>query len=194
MSPSSDSAHNATGLTRLGMIHGRFQPFHNEHLEYLHLARERCETLIIGITNPDPLQTAEEETSEHRHLDGANPFTFTERQMMIREVLFDEGVSLDRVIFIPFPVNLPDRWRYYVPANAVQYIRVFSPWEQAKVDRLRAFGYHVEILQPGVEKGVEATEIRRRLTAGENWQELVPPGVARVLRALTSERAAEGVG
>ncbi len=196
MSPSSDSAHDAVDLTRLGMIHGRFQPFHNGHLEYLHLARERCQTLIIGITNPDPLQTAEEETSEHRHLDGANPFTFTERQMMIREVLFDEGVSLDRVIFIPFPVNLPDRWRYYVPAGAVQYIRVFSPWEQAKVDRLRAFGYRVEILQPGVEKRVEATEIRRRLTAGENWRELVPPGVARVIRALTStsERAVEGVG
>ena len=194
MSPSSDSAQEATGLTRLGMIHGRFQPFHNGHLEYLHLARERCETLIIGITNPDPLQTAEEETSKHRHLDGANPFTFTERQLMIREVLADEGVSLDRVIFIPFPVNLPERWRFYVPADAVQYIRVFSPWEQAKVDRLRAFGYRVEILQQGVEKGVEATEIRRRLTAGENWRELVPPGVARTIRALTSERAAEGVG
>jgi cytidyltransferase-like protein len=199
VSASSDSAHDATGLARLGMIHGRFQPFHNGHLEYLHLARERCQTLIIGITNPDPLQTAEEETSEHRHLDGANPFTFIERQMMIREVLFDEGVSLDRIIFIPFPVNLPDRWRYYVPAGAVQYIRVFSPWEQAKVDRLRAFGYRVEILQPGVEKLVEASEVRRRLAAGEDWQELVPPGVARTIRAhtvraLTSERADEGVG
>lgn len=38
---------------RYGMIHGRFQPFHL-HLTYLRAALELCQTLIIGITNPDP--------------------------------------------------------------------------------------------------------------------------------------------
>lgn len=39
---------------RYGMIHGRFQPFHNGHLEYALAALSRCSHLIVGITNPDP--------------------------------------------------------------------------------------------------------------------------------------------
>ena len=178
---------------RYGMVHGRFQPFHNGHLEYLRLALACSETLIIGITNPDPFQTLEEETSEHRHREHSNPFTFFERQLMIRETLADEGVPPQRVIFVPFAVNLPERWRYYVPPDVVHYLRVFSDWEQAKVERLREHGYRVEVLQPGVEKTVEATEVRRRLDRGEDWAALVPPGAARVIRSLPALPVIEGV-
>jgi nicotinamide-nucleotide adenylyltransferase len=164
-----------------GMIHGRFQPFHNGHLEYLKLALERCQTLIVGITNPDPFQTAEEVTSDHRHLDESNPYTYFERQAMIRDTLLDEDMPLESVVFIPFPVNLPNRWRYYVPRETVHYLRVFSEWEQTKVDRLRDAGYRVEVLQPGAAKAVEASEVRRRMRKGEDWQELVPAAVARFL-------------
>ena len=174
---------------RYGMVHGRFQPFHDGHLEYLRLALARSETLLVGITNPDPFQTLEEDTSEHRHREDSNPFTFFERQLMIRETLADEGVPLQRVIFIPFPVNLPERWRYYLPPDVVHYVRVFSEWEQAKVDRLREHGYRAEVLQPGAEKTVEATEVRRRLDHGGDWAALVPPGVARVIRSLPARSA-----
>ena len=172
----------------LGMIHGRFQPFHCGHLEYLRLARERCETLIVGITNPDPTQIAQEETSDHRHHDEANPFTFFERLMMIRELLREEGVAERESIIIPFPVNLPDRWRYYLPRDVTHYVRVFSPWEQTKVDRLREAGYEVEILTPGAGKTFEATEVRRRMVSGEDWRSLVPPAVARVIDGLDRDR------
>ena len=173
---------------RHGMIHGRFQPFHNGHHEYLRLALDRCELLLIGVTNPDPSQIAEEETSDHRHRSDANPFTFFERLMMIRELLMDDAVPPERTVVIPFPVNLPDRWRYYLPPDVVHYVRVFSPWEQTKVDRLRGEGYETEVLTPGVEKEVEATEIRRRMAAGEDWEALVPPAVARVIRSIGAER------
>ena len=172
-----------TVIPRYGMIHGRFQPFHNGHLEYLRFALDRCETLLIGITNADPSQIAEEATSDHRHRAGANPFTFFERLTMIRETLADDGVPPDRTIIIPFPVNLPDRWRYYLPPDVVHYVRVFSPWEQTKVDRLRAEGYAAEVLSPGAEKRFEATEVRRRMASGERWEALVPPAVARVIGA-----------
>lgn len=182
MSPSQTQPPAQTHATaRFGMIHGRFQPFHNGHWDYCRLALERCRTLIIGITNPDPSQIAPEATADHRHRDDANPFTFFERQRMIRAALADAGIALERVIFVPFPVNLPQRWPYYVPAEAVQYVRVFSDWEQTKVERLRAAGYAVEVLTPGAAKDIEATEIRRRLQAGEDWRALVPAGVARVL-------------
>lgn len=166
------------------MIHGRFQPFHNGHLEYMGAARDLCETLVVGITNPDPETVREDPASEHRHLPESNPFTYFERLLMVRAVLQDEGVPPQRAIIIPFPVNLPDRWRYYLPPDVVHYLRVFSSWEQSKVDRLREHGYRVEVLHPGIEKGIEASEVRRRMAAGEDWQSLVPPGVVRVIEHL----------
>jgi cytidyltransferase-like protein len=166
------------------MIHGRFQPFHNGHLEYLRAARDLCQTLVIGITNPDPTTIIEDATSQHRHLPDANPYTYFERLLMIREVLTDEGTDPRRSIIIPFPVNATDRWRFYLPPNAVHYLRVFSEWEQAKVDRLREHGYTVEVLHPGIEKEIEASEVRRRMANGEDWQSLVPPAVVRMIERL----------
>lgn len=167
------------------MIHGRFQPFHNGHWDYCRLALDRCRTLIVGITNPDPSQIAREATADHRHRDESNPFTFFDRQRMIRAALEDAGAPLARVIFIPFPINIPERWPFYVPAEAVQFVRVFSEWEKTKVDRLREAGYQVEVLTPGADKDVEATEVRRRLAQGEDWRALVPGGVAGILEEIT---------
>jgi len=166
-----------------GMIHGRFQPFHNGHLEYLRAARDLCQTLIIGITNPDPTAIIEDAASQHRHLPDANPYTYFERLLMLREVLRDEGIAPESII-IPFPVNDPARWPYYIPRDAVHYLRVFSEWEQAKVDRLREYGYTVEVLHPGIAKEIEASEVRRRMANGQDWQSLVPSAVARVIERL----------
>ena len=105
---------------RYGMIHGRFQPFHLGHVTYLRAALERCQTLIVGITNPDPATIREEAEASHRHRDDANPYSFFQRQTMIRETLLDEGVDLRRVVFVPFPINFPERWQHYVPPGTVQ--------------------------------------------------------------------------
>ena len=184
-----DDAGGAERLVRWGMIHGRFQPFHLGHPEYLRLTAARCETLIVGITNPDPDAIAEEETAQHRHRDEANPYTYFERMQMIREVLTDEGLA-QRSAIIPFPVNLPDRYRYYVPQDVTHFIRVFSDWEATKAQRLRDAGYAVEVLQPGVEKAIDATEVRRRMSAGEPWRDLVPDGTARLIAELEAATAA----
>ena len=165
-----------------GMIHGRFQPFHNHHLDYLQKALARSRKIIVGITNPDPGEVIEVSTSAHRHLEESNPYTFFQRLEMIQGVLLDLGVARADFRIIPFHIHEPRKWRYYLPPKDVltHYVRVFSPWEQSKVDRLRAEGYHVEVLDPGAEKGIEASEVRRRIAAGDDsWRDLVPPAVAR---------------
>lgn len=175
------------GMThRYGMIHGRFQPFHLGHLTYLRAALERCRTLIIGITNPDPAAIREEAEASHRHREEANPYTFFQRQAMIRETLLDEGVDLERVLFVPFPINFPERWRYYVPPGSVQFIRVFSDWEREKVRRFQEAGYTVEVLHPGAEKEVEAKDVRELMRSGGDWRSLVPAGVARVIDGIAA--------
>lgn len=172
---------------RLGMIHGRFQPFHLGHLEYLHLALARADNLLIGITNPDPWTLAPETVADHRHREDANPLTYYERARIIAAVLTDEGVPHARWEITAFPVNFPERYAWYAPQRTVQFLRVFSEWEQTKADRLSEAGYRVEILQPGRAKQIEATEVRQRLRDGGDWETLVPPATARVLQELRPE-------
>ena len=80
------------------MIHGRFQPFHNGHLEYLRGAAERSDEVWIGITNPDPERIKPEASDPLRHLPESNPFSYVERLLMVTEVagalLEEEGPAV----------------------------------------------------------------------------------------------------
>lgn len=170
------------------MIHGRFQPFHNGHLEYLRGAAERSEEIFVGITNPDPSRVRPELADPERHLPESNPYTYWERQLMVKGAARDLGLDPARVHVIPFPVNEPELWPAYVPEGVTQYLRLFSEWGGTKLDRLREAGYEVVILDQGAEKEISGREVRAALRERDTWEPLVPPSVAEVLRSL--ERAA----
>lgn len=167
-----------------GMIHGRFQPFHNGHLEYLRGAAAQSDEVFVGITNPDPQRIKEEPSDPLRHLPESNPFSYVERLLMISAVAEEEGIHAH---VIPFPVNEPELWPAYVPAGVTQYLRLFSEWGGTKLERMRAAGYEVVVLDEGAEKEISGIQVREALRSGGEWESLVPPAVARVLRSL--ERA-----
>jgi cytidyltransferase-like protein len=169
-------------MVERGMIHGRFQPFHNGHLAYLSGAAARCRTLFVGITNPDRLRTRPEADDPLRHLPESNPFTYTERLLMVSAAADEAGVG--PVIVIPFPVTEPDLWDDYVPPGTVQYLRIFSPWGGAKLERFRALGHAAEVLDAPEGKAVSGDEVRRAMRNGADWRRLVPPAVARVIDTL----------
>jgi len=163
------------------MIHGRFQPFHNGHLEYLRGAAARSDEVWIGITNPDPARVKEEASDPLRHLPESNPYTYAERLLMVKAVAADEGIAAH---VIPFPVNEPELWHAYVPDDVVQFIRLFSDWGGTKLDRLRDAGYEVVVLDEGAAKEVSGADVRAAIREGGNWETLVPPRVAEVLKQL----------
>jgi nicotinamide-nucleotide adenylyltransferase len=163
------------------MIHGRFQPFHNGHLEYLRGAAQRSDEIFVGITNPDPARIKEEPSDPLRHLPESNPFSYAERLLMVKAVAEDERI---RVHVIPFPVNEPELWAAYVPHGVTQYLRLFSEWGGTKLERMREAGYEVVILDEGADKKISGAEVRAMMREGREWQELVPPGVARVIASL----------
>ena len=172
---------------RYGMIHGRFQPFHLEHLRYFRLVWEQSEQVIIGITNPDPSTILADELSEHRHLPEENPLTFIERLMMIQETLRDEGYPMERIFIVPLPIHHPDRWQYYIPQDTVIVVVVYSPWEKQKAERLRKAGFKVAIVD-NLEKGISGQQVRSLLKSNGNWESLVPPTVARFLKRKLERR------
>ncbi|MFN2467995.1 MAG: adenylyltransferase/cytidyltransferase family protein [Gaiellaceae bacterium] len=167
-----------------GMIHGRFQPFHNGHLEYLRGAADRSDDVFVGITNPDPARIRPEPSDPLRHLPESNPFSYVERLLMVEAAAQDLELDPARVHVIPFPVNEPELWDAYVPPGATQYLRLFSEWGGTKLDRMRDAGYDVVLLDEGAEKEISGVEVREALRRGRDWESLVPPGVARVLREL----------
>jgi nicotinamide-nucleotide adenylyltransferase len=170
-------------MTR-GMVHGRFQPFHNGHLEYLRGAAERSDEIFVGITNPDPTRIKPEESDPLRHLPESNPWSYADRLLMAKAAASDLGLDLGRVHVIPFPVNEPELWPAYVPDDVTQYLRLFSAWGGTKLERMQEAGYEVVILDEGAEKEISGADVRRALREGAEWESLVPAGVARVIREL----------
>jgi hypothetical protein len=103
---------------------------------------------------------------------------------MVKAAARDLGLEHDRVHVIPFPVNEPELWPAYVPEGITQYVRLFSAWGGEKQERLLAAGYEVVILDEGAEKELSGADVREALRSGGEWESLVPPGVAGVLRQL----------
>lgn len=164
---------------RFAVVHGRFQPFHLEHLAYCRLALERGETLVVGITSFDPDLVLREPTNPGRHASGANPFAYWERACMIRDALLDDGVGAERFLLVAFPIQQATRWASYVPcdpADALHVVRVFGAWEQEKVRRLRAAGLRVEAIVEPV-KRLSGNDVRARIAANDGWEPLVPRAV-----------------
>lgn len=169
------------------MIHGRFQPMHLGHLAYLEAAASRCEELFVGITNPDRRAARPEPADPTRHLPASNPFTYTDRLLMITAAAAQAGVGGLRVI--PFPITEPALWDDYVPRDVVHFVRVLSPWGSTKLARLTDRGYRVEVLAAPEGKQVSGEQVRALIRAGGAWRGLVPPAVAQFIDDLPAEHA-----
>lgn len=169
-------------------VTGRFQPFHVDHLALVVHALTLAEQVLICITNPDirSLQPAPE--SEHRHLPGANPFTWFERLRFIEAALDHHGVAHRRYVITPFPLDAPLTWPAYVPAHTPQLVRVFSDWEREKTRRFAAADYPVIELQGDPAKRISASNIRAAMARGaDDWRHDVPAGTLSVLDAMGAD-------
>lgn len=167
-------------MTEKGVIHGRFQVLHNDHMKYLLAGKSRCLHLVIGITNPDPASTRDDPADPKRSLLTANPLTYFERYVLVRSAMNEAGVSDRSFSVVPFPINFPELYRYYVPLDAVFYLTMYDSWGQKKLELFRSLELKTEILwtRPLDEKGLSAGEIRERMIHDDPWEHLVPFSVA----------------
>jgi nicotinamide mononucleotide adenylyltransferase len=168
---------------KTGVIHGRFQILHHDHLKYLLAGFERCEHLIVGIANPDPTLTKQDAADQHRASLAANPLTYYERYLMIREALVEAGLNLEQFSIVPFPINFPELLKFYVPMDATFFLTIYDQWGEKKMARFTELGLKTEILwrRPLAQKGQTASEIREKISTGEPWQDLVPPAMVRLV-------------
>ncbi len=165
----------------LAHVHGRFQPFHREHLAYAKWAADGADELLVGVTNADPGHVRSENADADRDDPKHNPFRYHERHRMIRAAV-DAADLACPVRIMPFPINRPELWEHYAPADTVHYVNVLEEWHRVKVERLKARGRAV-VTKEGT-RTVSGTDIRERMAAGEPWETLVPEGVAGVVGAI----------
>ena len=168
-----------------GVVHGRFQVLHNDHMKYILAAKDRCRHLVIGITNPDPSLTRAESANPERSRPEANPLTYYERHQTVKATLLGRGLTAEDFSIVPFPINFPDLYVHYAPREAVYFVTIYDDWGRAKMARFKEMGLAVEILwdRPLQEKGITAGQVRKLMIEDGFWEELVPPPVAVLMKA-----------
>ena len=167
-----------------GVIHGRFQVFHNDHLIYVMAGKNRCRHLVVGITNPDPSLSKEDSSDPQRNLAINNPLTYFERYCLVNEVLTAAGLGMRDFSIVPFPVNLPDLYQHYLPLDSTFYLTIYDEWGERKLEMFKALGLRTEVLwaRPPEEKGLRASDIRWKMSEGEPWEHLVPEAAAQLMK------------
>ncbi len=170
-------------MAEIGVIHGRFQILHNDHLTYLLAGMNRCRHLVVGITNPDPLMSRDNAADPKRSRPETNPLTYFERYAMVRAVFDEAGIEGSSYSVVPFPINLPELYRYYVPLEALFFLSIYDDWGRQKLAWFNSLGLTTCVLRqvPATQKGLSAHTIRQRMIRNQPWKHLVPPAVAKLM-------------
>jgi len=159
------------------LIIGRFQPFHLGHLRLIEFAAKEADTLIIGIGSSQESNTRE------------NPFSAEERRRMIENSL--AGIKFE-IFDIP-DINNNELWVSHVKQIVPEFDSVYT---NAELERhlFKEAGCQVKET-PFFDRGnYSGTEIRRRILAGEMWENLVPEGTLKVMEEIKGEARIRELG
>ncbi|MFC3864068.1 adenylyltransferase/cytidyltransferase family protein [Alcaligenes aquatilis] len=168
-------------LSSVACIHGRFQPFHLGHVDYLKAALSQWESLVIGIAAPTPVPVSFPGV-EHRNLASANPLTYLERTVLIRACCRQLGIANERIEFSPFPIDEPTALQHYVGKSLTCATTRLYAWNDEKIRRLENEGYPVVVLEGCEKMPFDGSKIRRLLADGDpSWKSMVLPAAADLL-------------
>ena len=155
-------------MSRDGLIIGRFQPFHNGHMEVIRKICSECDHIIIGIGS-----------AQYSHTE-KDPFTAGERYQMIAEALRSEG--MDNFYIVPIEdLNRYAVWVSQVESMCPPFNVVYSnnPYTRRLFQEA---GYEVRDSPLYNRSEYSGTEVRNRIREGKEWEHLVPDAVAKVIK------------
>lgn len=155
-----------------GLYVGRFQPFHNGHLDAIKYVLQNIDELIVVIGSA--------QYSHNNH----NPFTAGERIAMIRQALLEANVNLDKLWIVPVPdVHLHMLWVSAVEGYTPKFTTVYSNEPLTRRLFMEA-GYKVNDLPLFDRKVYISTLIRENMIKNKNWTTLVPKAVATFINEI----------
>ncbi len=162
---------------------GRFQPFHNGHLNSVEqIINSEITKIIFGVGSSD------------QELTTKNPFNFFERKSMIELVM--QALNSQRNIAIEFEVlAIPDfdtntQWVEYIMENLPSFEVVFSGnpitsqcFNNTNI-KFRTLEYN---------KIIKASTIRQKILEHGNWEELVPAEIVQFLISINANNRLKGI-
>jgi len=161
---------------RVGLFVGRFQPFHNGHLAAVKYALQKVGYLYIVVG------------SAQRSHERYNPFTAGERIMMIKAALDEARIDPARWMLIPVQdAESHSVWTATLKSTVPKFDIVFSN-DTLTIRLLKEENIRVVPIPYLNRSEYSATNVRSRILEQRDWEKLVPPAIARLVREL------DGVG
>jgi nicotinamide-nucleotide adenylyltransferase len=155
---------------RVGLLVGRFQPFHLGHLEAVRYALKRVGYLYVVVG------------SAQRSHERDNPFTAGERITMIKSALDANGVDPSKWMAIPIAdADSHSLWVSSVVSMVPKFDIVFTN------DALTFLLFNEEGMEvravPYLDRSkYSATNVRDRILERKDWEGLVPSEVATLVK------------
>jgi len=142
---------------------GRFQPFHQGHLQILKKQSSPGTTFLIGIGS-----------SQYHHT-LKNPFTYAERKEMIQQTLDSIDSIAYQILSIP-DIHDPPHWVEHVEKTVPDFKAVLTnnPFTKSLFEAKGYPIYHTPIYK---RKTLNGTYIRQCIINNKSWADLVPPAV-----------------
>jgi len=171
-------------MHEFGVLIGRFQPFHNAHLETVRfaLAHARHVIIVIGSANQAP--------------DVRDPWSEQQRKEMIRACLRDDEWIRIHVLYVedqPYDDALWAATVQNVVGNVVgdsTDVKLIGHHKDASSFYLRLFPSWGEHLETGIRMDVDATGVRERIFRQDriSMKSMVPPETFPLLERWCSSR------
>lgn len=155
-----------------GLVIGRYQPFHNGHLEIIReiLSDPDCTELIVAIGSAQVSHTP------------SNPFTAGERVLMLAHALYEAG--LKNYFIIPIvDINRYAIWVSHVESLVPPIDIVYT--NNSLTNRLfTERGYRVKTPKLYDREKYSGTKIRHMIKTDGQWEELVPSRVVKIIQDI----------
>ncbi|MEM2142428.1 MAG: nicotinamide-nucleotide adenylyltransferase [Candidatus Thorarchaeota archaeon] len=161
---------------------GRFQPIHRGHVHTMQQILEKGEDLIVVVGSAQYSHTPD------------NPFTAGERLMMIKRVVIDEGMPLERIDIIPLPdINIHPLWVAHLKSHVPYFDKAYSHNPLVR-KLLQDAGIPVDDTRLLSRTNYSGSHIRDLIRWGGEWEPLVPPGVAEIIKKHGLDERIRSVG
>ncbi len=156
----------------VGVLVGRFQPFHNGHLEAVRYALRKVDYLYVVVG------------SSQRNHERDTPFTAGERIAMIKSALDSSDVQPSRWMAIPIAdTESHALWPAILRTTIPPFDIVFTN-DGLTTRLLKEQGVKVEAVRYLRRSSYSATNVRNRILEMKEWEKLVPGPVASMVKEI----------
>jgi nicotinamide-nucleotide adenylyltransferase len=155
---------------RVGLLVGRFQPFHLGHLEAVRYALANADYVYVVVG------------SAQRSYERDNPFTAGERIEMIKSALDGNKIDPSRWMAVPIPdADSHSLWVSNVESMVPKFDIVFTN-DALTYILFKEGGFEVKAVPYLDRTRYSATNVRDRILERKDWESLVSPQVAKLVK------------